>query len=54
MNTVNELRKQIDELMSTNLEQNAKLAALDSLHAELIDKNKVFEWFTISGLIVTK
>lgn len=43
LNTVNELRKQIDELMSTNLEQNAKLAAMDSLHAELIDKNKIIK-----------
>lgn len=43
LNTVNELRKQIDELMSTNLEQNAKLASLDSLHAELIDKNKIIK-----------
>lgn len=43
LNTVNELRKQIDELMTTNLEQNAKLASLDSLHAELIDKNKIIK-----------
>ncbi|XP_055634707.1 golgin subfamily A member 1 [Toxorhynchites rutilus septentrionalis] len=41
LNTVNELRKQIDELISTNLEQNAKLASLDRLHVELADKNKI-------------
>ncbi|XP_055614302.1 golgin subfamily A member 1-like [Uranotaenia lowii] len=43
LNTVNELRKQIDELMSTNLEQNAKLASLDSLHMEILDKNKIIK-----------
>ncbi|XP_058455236.1 golgin subfamily A member 1 [Malaya genurostris] len=43
LNTVNELREQIDELMSTNLEQNAKLASLDSLHAEVVDKNKIIK-----------
>ncbi|XP_035773083.1 golgin subfamily A member 1-like [Anopheles albimanus] len=33
LNTVNELRKQVDELMTTNLEQNA----------ELVDKNKIIK-----------